>query len=436
MTPWLPSRGSTAMTNRIVQFVNHGASPSSPGMIADVVVAGLAVPGVADLVKAQLMTAGLATESLVKSFPQWTDVGPLEGNHDEVECGLLELRTGYDSLVRLFKAARSVSTQDAAARFQQIRNILTAMAVTDFTKAMPAYQEEAEPDSLNERVPRIQDNLEAKLQDIREAYSAAVKLHNVAKAALGPEAGIELGKIRSVFNRQSAAAIRIAYRELWKLGREAAGITKPMGPDEALQLQKLHRDEAQFFQNLLLDIEQGTGKMPMPQRVSMYGQGAREAYWAGYVMGDQSAGRYLQWFTSAGREKHCKVCPILAHGGQWGKGIYSAQELSRAGYFPQSGKLPCCTHCGCGLRQVPRPTTKPLAKGDPRRVDLDDIAAMVKKMPKSSSFHGNGRSGREGLHKRAVVYGKWTNKGRNVRPGPIAAKGRKKASPGKSAQRA
>jgi hypothetical protein len=116
----------------------------------------------------------------------------------------------------------------------------------------------------------------------------------------------------------------------------------------------------------------------------------------------------------------CGDCILLARGGRWGNGIYTARELARAGLFPRSGKLQCCTNCECELRAVPRPTGPPV-RG---HVLLSDLPL---KGVSSSSFTGQGRSGRQALEKRAAKYGRWTHQGRTVKRGnPLWRAGRKK----------
>lgn len=292
----------------------------------------------------------------------------------------------------------------------------------DIFKALPPL-DEIHDTTLPPRVQQVQEALEARLQDIRVSYQAAVNLYDAAKPVLGQKADEYLNDIRGVHYRQAANAIRLAYQELCNLGRAAAGVTGPLSKDEALQLKKLYIEELQFFKNLLLDIEHHTGKMSYRRRVALYGNGARESYWLGYILADQRPGRYVQWVRNKAKE-NCSHCALLARGGLWGTGIYTAKALAKAGLFPQSGKLLCITLCGCGLRQVPKPTEAPLAASDPRRLTLEQISHIIDQHQNKSSFHGNGRTGREALEKRAQRHGNWSHKGRKVRPGPVKGKRR------------
>ena len=58
-------------------------------------------------------------------------------------------------------------------------------------------------------------------------------------------------------------------------------------------------------------------------------------------------------------KKYRNPNPDLEHGGRWGVGVYTAQELARLAIVPQSGELRCTTNCKCRLVDVERPPGKP-----------------------------------------------------------------------------
>jgi len=162
----------------------------------------------------------------------------------------------------------------------------------------------------------------------------------------------------------------------------------------------MYRVQQSYFNNFLQDIDESAYKMDLAQRTRLYAQCSEEAFWAGAVLSDLSNDVYWKWVN--GLSEHCVDCTMLAKGGRWKLGVYSAQELAHMGVFPGSGKLSCCTNCKCKLVRVPRPDGRP--KGKPWM--------SVKLVgPGYSSLEGGHRSDRS-VYKQRIKRATWNFKKR------------------------
>ncbi|RYX84197.1 hypothetical protein EON83_10905 [bacterium] len=249
----------------------------------------------------------------------------------------------------------------------------------------------------------LQDGLVHDLESNLDGWDAALQLARAGDATgqLSLDGALDLQeRVWRIVERDARSVLREAYREAWMRGREAAGVHSPMRADEKRQLEKMYRAQQNYFLNLLKDKEHGTGKMPFPQRIAMYGAALRAAFYAGQVLADLSGDVFYQW--TLGAQEHCSDCLKLARSGRWRSGVYSAKELSRIGVFPGSGDTQCVTKCGCTLHRCARPKEKP--KGG-ALASLDLIG------PHGNSFAGNGRFGRTALANAVARYG-WTHKGK------------------------
>ena len=88
-------------------------------------------------------------------------------------------------------------------------------------------------------------------------------------------------------------------------------------------------------------------------------EGAHHYVADGFVVHNCDDCLYLAGNLPADRVPKTNPNPDLEHGGRWGVGVYTAQELARLAIVPQSGELRCTTNCKCRLVDVERPPGKP-----------------------------------------------------------------------------
>lgn len=250
-----------------------------------------------------------------------------------------------------------------------------------------------------------QSALVADLTTNFEAWDAAVQS---AQSGFGTDGQLTLDaafhlqeKVYRVVERDARAVLRAAYREMWMAGREAAGQFKPMSNDEEVQCVRMYRTQQNFFLNLLKDREMGTAKMDFARRITMYGNALRQAFFAGRVLADLSGDVFYRW--TLGESEHCSDCHKLAGSGRWKNGTFSAREMARMGVWPGSGDTMCLTECGCGLERVKRPS------GAPSGAALEGIELVG---PSGSAF-GGARVGREKFA-RAVKRNGWNHKAKRL----------------------
>ncbi len=291
-----------------------------------------------------------------------------------------------------------------------LRAALGGIGTGEFGKALkvggPAHM------NLNARqIARIQNTAPKRAGQLRDAYAnelwaivdgftSAVILANAARSTLGAKADEHLAKIRRSTLFAARRVIRENYRAQWRAGRDAGGNLTARDTAETKLLTKMYRAQQAFFENMLGDIEDGTAKMPLPQRVQLYANASREAFGAGLVFSDLSPDVYYRWIPNAHAES-CGDCMMLWGGGRWADtifaGTYSASELAHMGVFPGCGQLECCTCCKCELERCARPNAAP-------RGELWHRVVLGK----------NQSNVRENIHSRLLRH-RWNFKGRNLR---------------------
>lgn len=196
---------------------------------------------------------------------------------------------------------------------------------------------------------------------------------------------------------QLNASFKRTYTAAFGLGLAAAGAQRGLSPEgefalernEAMILRDLRVNENAYAGNFLTDVANNEGTMDYQKRTDLYANALEEAYWQGYLYGDLSADRFVQWRLYHGgwqpgtETENCIDCALLSGdltglsdaereivegsgrpiGGRWGNGIYQARELARMGIAPQSGKLACTTKCHCRLVPAKRPDRDPIQAG-------------------------------------------------------------------------
>ncbi len=217
----------------------------------------------------------------------------------------------------------------------------------------------------------------ARSQQIRsDLQDQAVAMFSAYRRAVEGGEGEDLEDLRATVERGLKASIRQAYGEQFRLGKRYGWNWEDLDAAEEKFVQRLRREEYVFVKRFLDDIESGNLTMPLEQRAGLYGNAGDEAFWQGYLYADQSRGRYIHWRTH--EAESCPDClflagelppeelakygnpnPTLQHGGRWGTGDYSAQELARLAIVPQGGELRCTTNCQCELEATVRPKGTP-----------------------------------------------------------------------------
>lgn len=231
---------------------------------------------------------------------------------------------------------------------------------------------------------------------VKDSWVSAVALRDAATSSIGRVAADEhLRSVRRTIVRSARQSMRYAYRRMWKLGKEAGGNLKPLTHDEKLEVDKLQRNEWQFFANLLEDVDNKTFRMNLDQRIGLYGRALFEAFSAGFVMADLSPERYLRWSRTA--SESCADCVKLSSGGRWGQGVYQALEVAKAGIFPRGSHLLCGSNCKCSWVEVERPKGKASAQGE-----LLGKIVLHGRNKQGQSFTGLGRENRERFGQRAA----------------------------------
>ncbi len=142
--------------------------------------------------------------------------------------------------------------------------------------------------------------------------------------------------------------LRTFYEDLYLLGKRAVGDPAPVAtPQDRHILNELLKDEADFLSGFAQAIGAGEGHVPYAERMAMYTNAAREAFWHGYALGDQRSTRQIAW--RAGDTEHCASCAKLDALGWLPAKEFVARVLAR-GLAPQSGQLDCRgIHCQCRL---------------------------------------------------------------------------------------
>ncbi len=153
--------------------------------------------------------------------------------------------------------------------------------------------------------------------------------------------------------------LRFFYEEAYKSGQRSVGHASiAMTPQDKAILNRLMKDELHYLGRFRDDLDAGRGRMPYPQRLSLYAQATWESYWYGWLTGDQRKTRRIRWMYGATVE-HCGI----AEGGErtgcsdfvaigWMTAVDAVKNILTEGFAPRSGKLECGGfHCLCTLQE-------------------------------------------------------------------------------------
>lgn len=145
--------------------------------------------------------------------------------------------------------------------------------------------------------------------------------------------------------------LSLFYRLIYRTGKQSVGDPAIiLSPQEKAQINRLVRDEMDYLRDFGADMEAGRGTMPYVQRMGLYAAAAWEAYWNGFVLGDQRKGRELQWRWGE-TEEHCSDCAGFADM-EW-MGVREFAKLTvKQGKTPRSGALECIgINCKCWIAE-------------------------------------------------------------------------------------
>jgi hypothetical protein len=121
------------------------------------------------------------------------------------------------------------------------------------------------------------------------------------------------------------------------------------------------RDEMDYLRRFTGDVAEGRGVWDYRRRMAAYGNAAWEAFWGGWLFGDQSAGREIRW-QSGGTLDKCDDCLEFASRG-WMPVRTFMGEVAARGYLPRSGYLECRgIHCLCTLQERVDGAVSPLVR--------------------------------------------------------------------------
>lgn len=141
------------------------------------------------------------------------------------------------------------------------------------------------------------------------------------------------------------------YELAYRCGKQSVGdpAVRLTSQDRAV-IGRLVRDEADYLRAFGADMDAGRGKMGYAERMALYGDAAREAFWLGWALGDQRRGRESRWMRGPTRES-CADCLRFEAMGWVPVARFIAEVIAR-GYAPQSGQLACQGHnCLCRLEE-------------------------------------------------------------------------------------
>lgn len=152
---------------------------------------------------------------------------------------------------------------------------------------------------------------------------------------------------------------------------------------------------------------QDTTPQPARQVYNLEVEGAHHYVADGFVVHNCDDCLYLAGNLPAGQVPETNPNDTLEHGGRWGTGVYSAQELARLAIVPQSGELRCTTNCRCELVPTVRPKGRPQGKMQrkpfrslaPKRVQPEYEEKRAGLRTKRVQRDGTVERGRGGLEK-------------------------------------
>jgi hypothetical protein len=207
--------------------------------------------------------------------------------------------------------------------------------------------------------------VEAAVRDIRGRFSRRLTPDESAEAARQSRASVTSLESRLSRHLLDYEAGHVSAKEWgdrcfedishfydlsYRSGLNAAGDPGVLlSPTQRAVLNRLKRDEHDYLRDFGEDMNAGRGRMPYHDRMRLYAQAAREAFWVGFVMGDLRTARQLRWVL--GPTEHCVDCRRFSQMG-WVPARRFYDEVLSKGYVPQSGHLDCKgSRCQCVLSE-------------------------------------------------------------------------------------
>lgn len=156
----------------------------------------------------------------------------------------------------------------------------------------------------------------------------------------------DLGRYDSVeaFKRDAVALMKPAWKEVFEAGVRSSGVkgtgyTKGpvvrLKPDDEKWLRSAMAHEMQFLNGFITAVDEGTYRMPLPQRVRMYARTLEAFYDSARVIG-LPATVMIHW-TGENDERTCPGCKYLFE-----HSPYTKKTLPTV---PRAGLTPCLSNC-------------------------------------------------------------------------------------------
>ena len=127
------------------------------------------------------------------------------------------------------------------------------------------------------------------------------------------------------------------YAKAYKLGLQKKNLT----PQDKKYLQFVENKQFDYLDGMLDDIENGTSKMPISNRLDMYTNHIDSLFWYGSLKGKN---KQIYWNLDAQAE-NCPDCIELADNSP-----YDPEDLPTV---PRGGDTECLMHCKCFLSHKP-----------------------------------------------------------------------------------
>jgi hypothetical protein len=160
----------------------------------------------------------------------------------------------------------------------------------------------------------------------------------------------ELGRISSSeWHKACAQDIAYFYEQAYRAGRQSVGDPAVrLTPQDKAIVGRLVRDEMDYLKGFGDDMDAGRGRMAYHARMNLYAEATWEAFWNGWVTGDQRPRRQIRWRFGQTME-HCIDCSRFVALGWLPASDFYDRVLAK-GYAPRSGMLACQGHrCLCVL---------------------------------------------------------------------------------------
>lgn len=141
--------------------------------------------------------------------------------------------------------------------------------------------------------------------------------------------------------------LRRGYYTAFELGLKSAGMDKfkvTVSQADVEYLEGAIRHELTYFNRLLREIDKGTYKGKLLDRLAAYSETLKHVFYAGRVMGTPT-GMVVDWISPMDRNT-CKGCAFLYRHSPYTKKVLPTT--------PRAGDTPCLNRCRCRLvmRQV------------------------------------------------------------------------------------